>query len=91
MNPHLWGPEVIFMGLWLTYLAADCRDLTVASVSVLRHGGELSLVVHLEQLQSPGAVAHLGEGATVSVIKHLHEGNSYIQRTTRQRGLFLTP
>lgn len=43
-----------------SHLAADGGDLPAAGLGTLVHGGELPLVVHLQQLQSPGAVAHLG-------------------------------
>lgn len=43
----------------LDYLAADGGDLVVIGVCALVHGGELALVVHLQQLESSGAVAHL--------------------------------
>lgn len=41
------------------YLTADGGDLFVIQVCVLIHGGKLALVVHLQQLESSGAVAHL--------------------------------
>lgn len=44
---------------YLGYLAADGGDLLVIRVCALVHGGELALVVHLQQLESSGAVAHL--------------------------------
>lgn len=43
-----------------SHLAADGGDPSAAGLWTLIHGGELSLVVHLQQLQSSGAVAHLG-------------------------------
>lgn len=43
-----------------SHLAADGGDRSAAGLRTLIHGGELPLVVHLQQLQSPGAVAHLG-------------------------------
>lgn len=43
-----------------SHLTADGGDLPAAGLGTLVHGGELPLVVHLQQLQSPGAVAHLG-------------------------------
>lgn len=53
-----------------SHLAADGGDLPAAGPRTLIHGGERSLVVHLQQLQSPGAVAHLdGTGVWMGYIK----------------------
>lgn len=41
------------------YLTADGGDLFVIWVCALIHGGKLALIVHLQQLESSGAVAHL--------------------------------
>lgn len=56
------------VGISKSHLAADGGDASAAALGTLIHGGKLALVVHLQQLQSPGAVAHLGGTETWRVL-----------------------
>lgn len=51
----------------VSYLTADRGDFIVVWLCALIHRGKLALVVHLQQLESSGAVAHLVHRSIIQI------------------------